>query len=54
MNRMNPWTRTEAHDLVDALLDAGRLDADTAVRAHDLVDRGRPTAALELVERVAL
>jgi hypothetical protein len=51
---MNRWTHAEVNGLVDALFDAGRIDADTAVRARELLEAERPTTALELVRAAAL
>jgi hypothetical protein len=49
---MSPWDRHETHALVDALLDSDRIDAETAARAHELVDGGHPSRALTLVRLV--
>ncbi|WP_318570273.1 hypothetical protein [Salinigranum marinum] len=51
---MNRWIHAEVDGLVDALFDAGWIDADTAARARELLEAGRPTSALDLVRAAAL
>jgi hypothetical protein len=51
---MNRWIHAEVDSLIDALFDAGRIDADTAARARELLEAGQPTSALSLVRAAAL
>ncbi len=50
---MNTWNHRQARALVDAFLRSGQISADTAARAHELIDGDQPVRALTLIRTAA-